>query len=434
MSLIIKKTQSLHGTLTVPASKSQTVRALLIGALACGTSKIENVLECEDTRSAEGVLKELEVEIEKDGTMWTLKSSGLPLKTADKNFYTGDSGITTRFLLPLLGLGDGPCTLDASPQMRARPILPLLEALNRLGMRIETSSVGVWPLKVNGHFLGGETSVDGTTSQYLSGLLLASPYAEKNTILHMQNLNEKPYVDMTLSWLKDAGILYDHRVDGDMSGGETFIVKAGQKFKPLNIKIPGDFSSASCIIVAAALLGSADGVRLLGLSKNDSQGDKKLVDILAAAGADISWEGDELLVRGGTALKGGKVDANEVPDLVPALAVLGTKMQGGLEISNVPQARIKETDRIRSMAEGLKKMGAEIEEKKDGLIVGQSKLKGACVDGFDDHRTVMALSVAGLIAEGETRVHGAEAIKKTFPNFVEKMRVLGADFTVENSN
>ncbi|MFA5855613.1 MAG: 3-phosphoshikimate 1-carboxyvinyltransferase [Candidatus Gracilibacteria bacterium] len=429
MDLIIKKTESLHGTLTVPASKSQTVRALLIGALAGGISTVANVLESDDTLRVEEVLNMLGVEIEKNGTVWTVKSSGLPLKTTGKNFYTGDSGITTRFLLPLLGLGDGPCTLDASPQMRARPILPLVTALNRLGMQIETSGANVWPLKVSGNFLGGETYIDGTTSQYLSALLLASPYAGENTILHVQNLNEKPYVEMTLSWLKDAGILYERKAYAD---GETFEVKAGQKFKSLNVKIPGDFSSASCIIAAAALLGGE--VQLKGLSKNDTQGDRKLVDILEAAGTDISWDGNELLVRGGTALKGGKVDANEVPDLLPALAVLGTKMQGGLEILNVKQARIKETDRIHSMAEGLREMGAEIEEKKDGLIVGQSQLKGACVDGFADHRTVMALSVAGLIAEGETHVHGAEAIKKTFPNFIEEMRALGANFTVEKSN
>jgi 3-phosphoshikimate 1-carboxyvinyltransferase len=431
MKLRAQKTNHLQGEVTIPSSKSQSIRALVLSLVAPGESVLHNILDSEDTLDALRVCRALGAKMTESGSTLLVKSPGLPLQVLDNVLYSGSSGITTRFIMPFLGLRkntEQPIVLNCSEQMRARPIASLVSALRNLGMTITyIEKEGVLPIQLTGDLIGGETSVEGLTSQYVSALLLALPCAPQDSIVTVKDLHERPYVEMTLNWLREQKVFFKHEI---APGLDTFIIKGGQSYQPFSTKIPGDFSSASYFIAAAALIPGE--VVLKGLSMNDPQGDKRLVAILQEMGADIVVSTHSLRIQGGKPLRGIKIEANEIPDLLPTLAVIGTYAMGKTEIVNVAQARIKETDRIHSMTEGLTRMGAKIEEQADGMTIYQSQLGGASVKGYGDHRTVMALGVAGMLAAGVTQIEEYEAIHKTFPTFLELMRALGALMESEN--
>jgi len=264
---------------------------------------------------------------------------------------------------------------------------------------------------------GGQAEVNGITSQYLSSLLITTPLLERDTEITVSNLHEKPYVEMTLGWLDEQQICYERE------GWECFRIQGKQGYHCFDKRIPGDFSSATFPLCAAAITPSK--LLLRGLAMNDTQGDKAVVDMLELMGADIQITDEGVLVAS-SELVGQELDLNNTPDALPALAVVGCYAQGQTVLKNVAQARIKETDRIRVMAEELTKMGAQIEEMEDGLIIHQSNLTGAHVHGHHDHRVVMALSLAGMMADGETNIDTAESVDITFPGYVEKMVKVGA--------
>lgn len=427
MNIVSTKTIKLSGTVIPPSSKSQTIRGLIVATLASGTSILKNPLNSDDTQAAIDTCRRLGVQItEEQGTL-IIESPGAGLiEPIQHVLNTRNSGITTRFVMPVLGLRkdlEENIIVDCGEQMKKRPISPLIDALNSLGMNVRSNEMqGNLPVSVSGTLIGGATSIDGMTSQYISALLLSLPCAKKDSIVTVEDLHERPYVLMTRAWLDEQNIGYSYRQEEKK---DIYEIKGGQKYHPIDKMIPGDFSSASYLIAAGVLINGE--IELQGLDMDDHQGDKRLVYILQEMGAQIEIYKDRLRIYGGKKLHGIIIDANDIPDMVPTLAVVGTQAQGVTEIINVEQARIKETDRIHSMTEGLTKMGAKIEEKKDGLVIYQSPLHGTQVHGYDDHRTVMALSLAGMLADGETIVDTGEAITKTFPNYVEVMQKLGAN-------
>ncbi len=426
MKVIISKTTFITGKVLVPASKSQTIRGLVFALLASGQSILTNPLNSEDTEIAIKVCRALGAKIILKKNKIKFHHSGLSVKP---KVNTGNSGITTRFILPILGLRKNhtrPSVFNCGSQMRARPIKALVIALNNLGMEIQyLKKSGQCPLLVKGKLVGGDVEVDGTTSQYLSSLLISLPLVEKNSIVRVKNLHERPYVEMTLKWLDDLGIKYFHKKLGQT---DIYKIPGKQTYSQFQKCIPGDFSSASTLIVASCLLGKK--VVIEGLDLNDQQGDKKIIDILQKMGAKIEIFKSKLIINQSKGLRGMKIDANSIPDLVPTLAVLGTQAKGRTQILNVQQARIKETDRLHSMTVGLRVLGAKIQELSDGLVVYKSDLKGAKVKGFNDHRTVMALTLAGMLAEGKTIISDAQAINKTFPNFFIVMKKLGVNLKI----
>lgn len=424
MKLSVDPISNLKGSVAIPGSKSQSVRALLVATLAAGVSEIHCLPDSEDVNTALQVCRDLGARVEKltcHENCQRVESEGAPLQPVKEKLWTGNSGITTRFVLPILGLCNKPMEVDAGEQMKKRP-MALIQNLKDLGMSIDEA----WPIRVSGQLKGGETMVDGLTSQYLSALLLSATYAESDVTLTVKDLNERPYVEMTLQWLRDLGTPFEHTHEGN---ADRFVVEAGHRYSPIQYFVPADFSSASTLLAAGALIPGE--VRLEGLAMHDLQGDRRLVEILKEMGADLSIEDRAIVLRGGKPLKGLAVDANDIPDLVPTLAVLGTQASGKMEIVNVPQARFKETDRLHSMSDGLMKMGAKIEEKEDGLVVWQSALQGAEVHGYEDHRTIMALALAGLLAKGKTTVDTAEGLNKTYPLFGDHMNQLGASLILQ---
>lgn len=429
MDLIVRKTSLLSGMVTPPSSKSQNIRGLLFALLAGGQSTLSNVLDSEDMQDAIRACQTLGASITRQGTAIILNSPGLPLQTSATAIHTGNSGITTRFAMPLLGYRQNahePIIYDCGEQMRARPISTLVDALRNLGLEIDyLATTGACPIAVKGRLQGGKTSVGGLSSQYLTALLIALPCAPHDSEISVSNLHERPYVEVTLQWLTEQKIAYQHHQSGKT---DIFHIIGRQRYHSFHKTMTGDFSSASYLIAAAALLGQR--VELQGLDMQDPQGDKRLIEILQQMGADIVVEPSRLIIHGGKPLTGIDIDANDIPDLLPTLAVIGAQASGKTAILNVKQARIKETDRIHSMTQGLTRLGARVEEHDDGMTVYQSRLMGNAVQGFGDHRTVMALAVAGLMAEGSTVIDEAESIDKTFPTFVTLMQSLGADMEI----
>lgn len=412
----------LEGAVPIPPSKSHTIRAVFIASLASGSSVIRNPLLSEDGLSAIRVCEGLGAEIQKSADL-TVQGLGGNIRPKTDLIDVGNSGTSARFVLGMASLGTSPITVTGDDQTTSRPMKPLLDSLTQLGARYtEKGEGGRLPVEICGRIKGGRTKISGVTSQYLSSLLIHCPLAENDTEIEVDTLNEKSYVGMTLRWLDNQGIRYERE------GWERFKIQGAQEYGPFDEMIPGDFSSATFFLCAGAM-GEAD-LKLEGLNFHDSQGDKKVVDFLKEMGADIRIEKDGICVRKGK-LRGIEIDMNDTPDALPAMAVLGCFAEGETRLRNVPQARIKETDRIAVMASELRKMGADIEELEDGLIVRKSNLKGTAVQGHGDHRVVMSLAIAGLFAEGETVIDTAEAVNVTFPNFPALVRLCGGILETE---
>ncbi len=421
MKLIVRKSR-LKGKVAIPASKSHTIRAVAIASLAKGQSAIRNPLVSSDTLSAVNCYRALGAKIDtSDPTLWKVIGTDGKISVPQEAIDVGNSGTTLNIAIGSSALAppEQSITLTGDEQTQSRPVGPLLDALNGLGAKCKSiKNNGKAPVKITGQILGGKTSIASSTSQYLSSLLLCTPLAAKDTEIDVTLLNEPGYVRMTLDWLDKQKIKYEH--DQMLK----FKVFGEQSYRRFNSFITADFSSATFFLCAAALLG--DEVSLLGLDFLDSQPDKAVVNYLMAMGADIKIDPTSITVKA-SSLKGIEIDMNKTPDALPAMAVTAAFAEGETQLVNVPQARGKETDRIKCMAEELKKMAVDVEELPDGLIIRHSRPKPTKLDGRADHRIVMALSLAGLAIDGQWSIDTAEAMSVTFPTYVELMKSIGAN-------
>jgi len=427
MKLIVRKSR-LKGTVVIPGSKSHTIRAVAIASLAAGQSLIRNPLDSSDTQAAVACYQALGAAIDtSDPKLWKVTGTGGEISAPSETIDVGNSGTTLRIAMGSAALAQAgrTTTFTGDEQIQTRPVGPLMDALNNLGAECTSlKNNGKAPIEVTGKLTGGKTTIAATTSQYLSSLLLCAPLASKDTQIDVTLLNEPGYVQMTLDWLDKQQIEYENQQM------RKFKIKGNQSYKPFDDTIPADFSSATFFLCAAAM--SADEVTLLGLDFADSQPDKAVVDYLKAMGADISIGPNSATVKAAP-LKGTELDMNKTPDALPAIAVTAAFAEGSTKLLNVPQARSKETDRIKCMTEELKKMDVDVEELPDGLIIADSRPKPAELHGWADHRIVMALSLAGLNLDGQCTIDTAEAINVTFPNYVELMKGISANMELENA-
>ncbi|MCR4436594.1 MAG: 3-phosphoshikimate 1-carboxyvinyltransferase [Clostridiales bacterium] len=426
--MFLKTSKSdVGGRVRIPGSKSHTIRALFIASLSGGRCEIINPLISNDALSAVEVCRALGAQITQTKDRFIVNGfSGKP-QTPEDIIHVGNSGTTLRFGVMTAALGEGCSVFTGDYQIRRRPMGPLIDALNSLGADVfSTRGNGMAPVVVRGKLKGGAARIDAVTSQFLSSMLINSPLIDNDTEITVTRLNEVPYVEMTLWWLDKQAIRYKN------DGFRIFSIEGGQQYKPFNAVIPGDFSSATFFLVQAAVSGGE--FILENLDMTDPQGDKLVVSILEKMGAKVSFEGNNIRIKGDR-LQGMEIDMNFIPDALPAMAVAGCFAEGETRLVNVPQARLKETDRIHGMFTELSKMGADIKELPDGLVIRQSRLKGCRVSGYDDHRIVMALAVAGLNIPGETVIDTAEAIDVTFPEFALLMKQCGANMRmVEDEN
>ena len=424
MQLVSRKSR-LQGVVSIPASKSHTIRAVAIASLAKGESVIRNPLWSGDTEAAVLCYRAFGARIDTtDDKAWKVTGLGSRIAPPAETIDVLNSGTTLRIAMGSAALAESgeTTTFTGDEQIQSRPIAPLMQSLEDLGARcVSVKNNGKAPVRVSGGLRGGRTSIAAFTSQYLSSLLLCTPLAPADTDIEVTLLNEPGYVQMTLDWLDKQGIQYE------CDGLKRFHLRGGQSYKAYDLPVPADFSSATFFLCAAALFG--DGVTLKGLDFSDSQPDKAVVDYLRAMGAEITTGPTGITVKA-SSLKGVTIDMNATPDALPAMAVAAAFAEGTTRLVNVPQARSKETDRIRCMAEELTKMGAKVEELPDGLVVHHSRLKAAHLDGRGDHRIVMALSLAAMGLDEPCTIGTAEAIKVTFPEFVGLMKALGGNMEI----
>ncbi|AQT70245.1 3-phosphoshikimate 1-carboxyvinyltransferase [Anaerohalosphaera lusitana] len=424
MNLICNKSR-IKGRVPVPASKSHTIRAVAVASLAHGRSIIQKPLVSSDTLSSVECYRKLGAEIDTSSNdAWIVDGTEGRIPVSSARIDVGNSGTTLRLAISSAALADeGTFYFTGDKQIRSRPIQPLLGALNDLGARAESvNGDGKAPLEVTGTLRGGKTHIECPTSQYLSSLLMAAPLAGGETEIEVGLLNEPDYVRMTLDWLDRQGINYEN------DNMKRFHITGGQRYSAFEGRVAADFSSATFLLCAGAIL-DAD-ILLTGLDFSDSQPDKAVVDYLRKMGADITVGPEGVAVRN-SRLRGVEIDMNGTPDALPAMAVTAAFAEGETRLVNVPQARNKETDRIDCMARELAKMGASVEQLPDGLIIRGGGVRAAQVDGHHDHRIVMALAMAGMAVEGETVITTAEAMNVTFPDFVTLMDRLGANLRLE---
>jgi 3-phosphoshikimate 1-carboxyvinyltransferase len=415
--MILKSEKAaLSGTVEIPASKSHTIRALAFATLATGQSTIRNPLESADTLSCVSACRALGAKIE-TGEEWLVDGVAGRPRASESVIDVGNSGTTLYVALGMAALSEGTNVFTGDEQVRRRSAENLLNALNDLGASATSErGDGCAPITVRGRLRGGETSIACPTSQYLTSLLISAPLAEGDSRINVTLLNEEPYVCITLDWMDRFDMQYSQE------GLRTFHIPGGQSYDPFTARVAGDFSSATFFLCAAAITGA--DLLLNGLDINDPQGDKAVVGMLKQMGAQVESRPLAVRIKGG-ALKGCDLDLNATPDALPAMAITACFAEGTTRLLNVPQARIKETDRITVMCEVINALGGKAEELPAGLVVHGTGLRGGRAPGHGDHRVVMACGVAGLVSDSPVEVDTAEAMSITFPSFVDLMNQCG---------
>lgn len=411
----------VQGELAAPTSKSYTHRAIIVGALS-NECIIRRPLLSADTLATVAACEKFGAKIELiNGDLHITGIKGKPC-VPDDVIDVKNSGTTLRLMTAISSLADGATVLTGDSSIRGRPNQPLIDALNKLNVEVfSTRNNGCAPIVVKGRLKGSTAEIDGSmSSQFISALLMACPLAMEDTILTVKGqMKSRPYVDITIEILSQAGV----RILVDEMNGIRFIVPSNQKYDLIDYIVPGDFSSASYLLAAAAMLGSYIIVRGLFPSK---QGDSKIIDVLRQMGADVHWDVEKGIVTvKQKTLKGIRFDAGATPDLVPTVAVLAAVAEGVTVIGNAKHVRYKETDRLHAMAVELSKMGIMVKEEPDSLIITGGKPIGADLHGWHDHRIVMALTLAGMVA-GNTTIDTVESVSISYPDFFEEMKSIGA--------
>lgn len=405
MDCILTKSD-IKGDLAAPASKSYAQRAVAAALLAQGTSTLYGMEMCNDTRAALDTASRLGAKVEKvDETTYKICGGLAPV---DYRIDIGESGLATRLFTPICTLADTQIVIVGHGSIMQRPIDMMTGPLEALGARIETTG-GYLPIECYGGLSGGEADVDGSlSSQFVSGLLLALPLAEKDSVLRVASLKSRPYVDMTISVAESFGVEIAHR------DYEEFFIEGNQEYRPAEYTVEGDWSGASCLLVAGALAGE---ITVRNLSITSKQADMLMVEALSKAGAMVTTTPDTITVGRGD-LRGFEFDANHCPDLFPALAALASGCKGTSRIEGIGRLKYKESDRAQTIADIFGAMGIKIEFEGDAMIIEGGEISPCSIDSHNDHRIAMAAAVAALrLTDGQITLTRGEAVKKSYPLF-----------------
>ncbi|HIH09474.1 MAG TPA: 3-phosphoshikimate 1-carboxyvinyltransferase [Candidatus Diapherotrites archaeon] len=409
----IKPVQGIDAIFTAPPSKAYTLRCLFIAALASGKSVLKNALAADDQLIAAKALSQFGAKAQFNGRDFIVEGSGGELSAPVDAVFTANSGVTTRFLLPLAGLARGNSTIDGDMRMRQRPIKELVDSLSELGAEIKTPQGSSLPVQVFGKtLLGGKTRVSGSeSSQFLSALLVCAPYMEKGLEVKVEGLRSKPYIDITIDCMNEFGVRVENRKYGE------FIVRNG-RYGGREFEIEGDYSSASYFFAAAAILGGKVLVR--NLRPDSVQGDRHFLAILEKMGCSVQRGKDFVQAERQGRLNSIDVDMGDFPDLVPTLAVVCAFAGGKSKITNISHLAAKESNRIESVAKNLQKCGVEVEYGADYLQILGGNPRGARIITYNDHRIAMAFSVMGLAAAG-MMIDDEKAVAKSYPDFFNEL-------------
>lgn len=394
MSSVKISKSKLNGSIHIPPSKSAAHRALICSFLA-GGGNVSPIIDSKDMKATLGVIQSL--------------------KSNESILNCIESGSTLRFMIPVAASLGRNVTFVGEGSLLPRTIGEYLSILPQHGVRVNSS--GTLPMTINGKLTNGSYEVSGdVSSQYITGLLLALANIDGDSAVILKTpLQSKPYVDMTVKVMSDFGVDVTETDFG-------YLVHGGQKFNKMDYVVEGDWSQAAFFLVAGAI---GSDVTVTGLDMNSTQGDKAIVDVLKQFGANIVCGNNIVHCNSGN-LTGCEIDATDIPDLVPILAVLGAFSSGTTVIKGAQRLRYKESDRIESVITNLKRIGADVTETHDGMIIkGGAKLRANHLAGFNDHRIVMAFAIAGLYLDGETIIDDAQSINKSYPSFFEDYNLIG---------
>ena len=432
MDITINPITNLNGEIIAPPSKSYSHRAFIVASLIDGVSVIKNPLVTGDVEVTINILKLLGINIVKEGeNSYLVEKTADSFKSINKSIDCKNSGTSIRIFSALSFFVKEGLSLKGEFLKRNRPIIPLLEALKSLGgeykleeyiLHIERKNFQCNTVKIRGDI----------SSQFITALLLISPSlkCDNKEFIEIEvttPLLSYPYIKITLDILNSFGINVYEELNAQKIG--KYFITCNQRYRPQLYTIPGDFSSAAFIITATVLSSEESRVVIKNLDVQNPQGDKRIIEILRDMGAhiEISEDKNQIIVKGGTTLKGKNIDCSEIPDLFPILSVVGAFADGKTTLYNASNLKLKESDRISVMARELVKMGIKIDEKKDQLTIYHTKkLNGTLFNHANDHRVAMACCIAALFANDNSKIEKMDIIKDSYPTFIEDLNKLGA--------
>ena len=404
---------SVRGEIKAPPSKSMTQRAIAAAILADGQSLLLNPSYCDDSLAAMSIAVSLGARVEPQADKMKITGSG---ELKEKKLNCGESGLAIRLFSPIAALFDEEITMTGAGSLKKRPMNMIGDALNQLGVKCSGTD-GFLPLTIRGPIKGGHCEIDGSvSSQLLSGLLMALPLADDNSVIKVNDLKSKPYIDMTLGVLRAFGIMVTNE------NYELFRVPGKQKYLPVTYEIESDWSGGSFLLVAGAINGD---IKVSGLRTDSFQSDMGILKALERAGANMKISEGNVEVSKSD-LKAFEFDATESPDLFPPLVALASYCKGVTELKGASRLVHKESDRASALSEEFGKMNIKVELRDDYLIVTGGKVKGARVNSHDDHRIAMAAAVAALGASDTVFIKDSHCIVKSYPGFFDDLRKVGA--------
>jgi 3-phosphoshikimate 1-carboxyvinyltransferase len=423
MKVVIRKSE-VTGSVSAPPSKSVTHRALVCSALAPGKSLIRSPLRSDDTEATLRVLEKLGAGCSDESDRWDVRG-GRPQEPGS-DLFCDESGTTLRFATALCSLVEGECNLTGGPSLSKRPVEPLLMALRQLGVECESKG-GYPPVKVNGtgRIDGGDVEIRGdVSSQFVSALLFVAPFGDGSIRIKTTTpLESKPYVKMTMDTQRMFGVVVE--ASEDMREYQV----EGQAYRPADITVEGDWSSAAYLLAMGALSGE---VSVDNLNPDSCQADRAILDILRAMGTQVEVRKNSCFVER-TELEAIETDLSDSPDLFPVTASLCAAASGRSVLRGLGRLRFKESDRVAAMTGGLRVMGIKVRRGDDSLMIEGGRPRGGTIDPHQDHRIAMALSVLGMVAEGETTVLDADCVSKSYPMFWDDMVRIGAEIEGEKN-
>ena len=412
------KTSKITGRIICPPNKSYTHRAIFLAALSDGKSIVKNVLNSSDIKATISACNAFGVEVHEDNDIVTIRNT-IGSTVQGSMIDAQNSGTTIRIAIAIAALSGGNTMLTGDESLEKRPMQPILDSLQTLGVSSESDG-GLPPITIKGKIKGNEVNIDGKiSSQFISALLIIAPRLENGLIINIQGeLVSKPYIDLTIAIMKEFGVVVNSEIPY-----KKYVVKH-QIYKPTTFTVPSDFSNLALLLASNVLLG--DGLEIEISLGNLPQGDEAIIDILEELGVTVTLNGNIITTKSPKMLTGGRFDLSNTPDLLPALAILSLKSSEPIEIFNVKHARYKETDRIAIISRELKKIGIVVEEHEDGMtLTSNENLSSGELNSENDHRLFMAFSIAAMYI-GDCTVTDPDSVQISYPNFISDMKNVGA--------
>ena len=412
------KTSKITGKIICPPNKSYTHRAIFLAALSDGKSIVKNILNSSDIKATISACNAFGVEVHEDKDIITIKNT-IGSTVQGSMIDAQNSGTTIRIAIAIAALSGGNTMLTGDESLKKRPMQPILDSLQTLGVSSESDG-GLPPITIKGKIKGNQVNIDGKiSSQFISALLIVAPRLENGLIINIQGeLVSKPYIDLTIAIMKEFGVVVNSEIPY-----KKYVVKH-QIYKPTTFTVPSDFSNLALLLASNVLLG--DGLEIEISLGNLPQGDEAIIDILEELGVNVTLNGNIITTKSPEMLTGGRFDLSDTPDLLPALAILSLKSSKPIEIFNVKHARYKETDRIAIISRELKKIGIIVEEHEDGMkLTPYENLSSGVLNSENDHRLFMAFSIAAMYI-GDCTVTDPDSVQISYPNFISDMKNVGA--------